>query len=217
MSRKELIINILTSISLTLLILITAIQLTLNFRPLYYFDIDYLRITEEANMNKREIIKNYDVLIDYLNPLYKGNLQFPTLTMSQQGEKHFIEVKKIFTHLFYIQLVSVIITFVGILYLNKKKDYTFYRLTSRLLLGIPILLFFLIFIDFNKIFSLFHRIMFRNEYWMLYPDKDPIINLLPERFFMHSTLLILIIMFISSLILNRIYRYQIKKYVERKK
>lgn len=90
------IIKIIVSIFFAIALLILSVKVTLNFRYLYYFDIDYLKITEISNMSREEIIENYDVMIDYLSPTYKGQLKFPSLPMSERGEQHFIDVKNIF-------------------------------------------------------------------------------------------------------------------------
>ncbi len=46
-----------------------------------------------------------------------------------------------------------------------------------LLLTVPILL------NFEKSFIIFHKLLFRNDYWIFNPDLDPVINILPEEFF----------------------------------
>lgn len=38
-------------------------------------------------------------------------------------------------------------------------------------------------IDFTKVFTLFHKIFFDNDLWILYPDKDNLINIMQEDVF----------------------------------
>ena len=45
-------------------------------------------------------------------------------------------------------------------------------------------------IDFQRMFLLFHRVFFSNDYWIFDPDADEIINILPEQFFMHCALIV---------------------------
>lgn len=40
--------------------------------------------------------------------------------------------------------------------------------------------------DFNKYFIIFHHIFFNNDLWMLNPDTDLLINIVPEPFFMDT-------------------------------
>lgn len=68
------------------------------------------------------------------------------------------------------------------------------------LLAIPIA------INFNACFIMFHKIMFSNDYWIFNPEIDPVINMLPETFFMHMGVAILAIMLICSIVLQLIYR-----------
>ena len=40
--------------------------------------------------------------------------------------------------------------------------------------------------DFNKYFIIFHHIFFNNDLWLLNPDTDLLINIVPEPFFMDT-------------------------------
>ncbi len=208
-------LTILTSLFFALFLLISAVKITLNFRQLYYFDIDYLNITDYTDLEKDEIIANYNVLIDYLIKTNKDTLQFPSLPMSEEGRIHFEDVKKIFIKLDYLMYASLFISIIGIYFLIKKHDYLFLKYTSYFLLGIPILLFIPFMIDFNAVFTLFHNIAFTNDYWLLDPSKDPIINLLPERFFMHCALMILVIITLESFLLTFLYQKFVRRYIKK--
>lgn len=215
MSKKLTFITISTSIFIALFFLILAVKITVNFRPLYYFDINYLKITENTDLDKNEIKENYDVLIDYLKPSYKGKLVFPDLIQSEEGEIHFEDVKNIFIFLHYLFYLSLFISLIGILYLYKNKSYDFYKYSSYFLFGIPLILILPLLIDFDTMFTLFHKIAFRNDYWLMNPDTDPIITLLPQHFFMHCALLILFIIIIESILLSVLYRIHIKRYIKK--
>jgi integral membrane protein (TIGR01906 family) len=215
MERKQTIITYITSILLALVLLILAVKITLNFRPLYYFDIHFLKITETNNMSATEIKGNYDALITYLTTHKDTKLVLPTLPMSVEGEIHFEDVKNIFLTLDYVMYLSLVLSIPSIIYLYKQKAYHFYKLCYRFLLGLPLLLLFPLLIDFNTFFTIFHKIAFTNDYWLFDPETDPIINLLPQRFFMHSALLILIIIIIESILLSFLYRYHISSYVKK--
>ena len=79
-----------------LLIISFSVTLTLNFRPLYYADIQHLHIAELSGRNEEDIRQNYDALIDYNSLFNHEPLKFPTCTMSESGRSHFEEVKKVF-------------------------------------------------------------------------------------------------------------------------
>ena len=50
-------------------------------------------------------------------------------------------------------------------------------------LSFVLLLFILIQIDFNKYFTHFHEIFFNNDLWLLNPETDVLIQMLPLEFF----------------------------------
>jgi integral membrane protein (TIGR01906 family) len=60
-------------------------------------------------------------------------------------------------------------------------------------------------INFSKAFYVFHKIFFRNDYWIFDPNKDPIINALPEELFMIEAALIIILLLIFTLVIKVLY------------
>ena len=61
-------------------------------------------------------------------------------------------------------------------------------------------------INFDKTFMIFHEIMFDNDYWIFDPLKDPVINILPQEFFYHAGLMIVVLIVLSSILLHFIYK-----------
>ena len=55
--------DILTSISFMLFILSFAIVFVVFFKPLYYFDIDHLKLVENTHYTYQQIKENYQILI----------------------------------------------------------------------------------------------------------------------------------------------------------
>ncbi|WP_312460779.1 DUF1461 domain-containing protein, partial [Proteiniclasticum sp.] len=76
-------------------VLTGSVLLGLNTRILYYLNIPKIQ-AQNGDYDYALIKSNYDILIDYLNPFYRGKLQLNGLPMSSQGEFHFHEVKVIF-------------------------------------------------------------------------------------------------------------------------
>lgn len=198
--------NILIGLVFTLFFISIGVIFAVNFRPLYYFDIDYLNIPENSGYDKELIRKNYDVLIDYNSPFYQGNLSFPDLQSSPQGLQHFEEVKDIFVAFYYLALITLIACILIIIYKNKKKDNKYLLTSSITVVILPILLSLIVAINFDKVFTLFHKVFFRNDYWIFIPQFDPIINILPQTFFLHSLILILIVILFGSLSLFITYK-----------
>ena len=88
--------DILTSISFMLFILSFAIVFVVFFKPLYYFDIDHLKLVENTRYTYQQLKENYQILIHYQSIFYQGKLVFKDFIMSKGGRIHFEEVKRIF-------------------------------------------------------------------------------------------------------------------------
>lgn len=200
------IFEIIFYIAISLAIIILAVKFTLSFKPLYYFDINYLNINKESNLSTQNIKINYNYVIDYLNSKKTGEFNLPTLPSSKYGKIHFKEVRDIFVILDNILISCALISCMGLFINYKNKSLTFIGKVSNALLIIPTILLIPFIVNFNYSFVIFHKIFFRNGYWQFNPKYDPIINLLPETFFFHSALMILSIIMICSVILRIIYR-----------
>lgn len=205
------IINNLFIVFFCLSIITGIIQLSIRFKEIYYFDIDYLKIDKLSGISKEEIKLNYDYLIQY--NLRKENTDFkmPTIKSSEQGKIHFEEVRDIFQNTIKIFKLSLVISIIG-LYINiKNKNYIFLKRTSKLLIYIPGILLISLVINFDGSFILFHKIMFNNDYWIFDPNLDPVIKILPDVFFFHMGVVILILIILSSIFCNLLYKLLTKK------
>lgn len=202
-NRKK---DIFLAILLTLFIISFAVVFTVFFKQLYYFDIDYLGISQSTGLSKNIIIENYNILIQYQSLFYRGELNLPDFIMSTTGRIHFEEVKRIFDIIQILCITTGMISAVIIYQNHKDKEYRYLKLTTYFSIGIPTILGFLASIDFDKAFVIFHKIAFRNDYWIFDSAVDPVITILPEAFFMHCFMLIIVIVIVMSLICFGIYR-----------
>lgn len=198
--------DIVLALTLTLCIICFAVIVTVFFKQLYYFDIDYLNIAQNTGLPKQLIKENYDVLIQYQSVFYQGPLNLPDFVMSTTGRIHFEEVKRIFDMIQILFVVTGVVSGVMIYQNIKQKEYRFLKLTPIFSIGIPTVIGFLAAIDFDQAFVIFHKIFFRNDYWIFDYTTDPVITILPESFFMHCFMMIIIIVIVISLILYKIYK-----------
>ena len=178
------------SLVLTLAIIGISVVGTLAFRSLYYHDMKSLGISAYSGYSEEEIRENYDALIDYNMAWKDGNLEFPTLPMSETGKIHFEEVKEIFDIFKCLALFGGILSVVGILFMAKKKEYRYLKMTAVVSCGLPVILGILVALFWDKVFVIFHKLFFDNDYWIFDYRTDPIILLLPDEFFMHCALMI---------------------------
>jgi uncharacterized membrane protein len=132
--KRYKVLQILFSLALSLFIIFSAVKLTLMFKQLYYFDIEYLNIAEQSNYSKDEIIKNYDYVIDYLLSPKSQEFQLPSIAYSKFGQIHFKDVKRIFTAIDFLLIATGLISLGGLIRNIKKKDFAFLKLTPTMLI-----------------------------------------------------------------------------------
>ena len=200
-------LNILLALALTLFIISAAVVVTLNFRPLYYLDVDLLHIAETSGLPRAEILENYNTLIDYNSIFGTKELVFPTLAMSETGCIHFEEVKNVFAFFEITLIVSGVLVLAGVIYRHFKKNPGYLLLSGILTVALPLVLGILIALNWQTVFILFHKIVFRNDYWIFDAATDPVITILPDAFFMHCALLILALVVLGSVVCLILYRH----------
>ena len=200
--------NIIAAVFAAIGVLCISVTITVMFRPLYYFDIDYLDIPQMSGMSETVIRANYDVLIDYNLLGGPSELNFPDLIMSQQGRIHFEEVKDIFIFMQIFSIAAVILLVLWIVAWVKKKSLSFkwMKFTGMVIAIIASTCGCALIIDWDLAFTAMHTIFFRNDYWIFDATTDPVIRILPEEFFMHCGIMIIILALIQIIILQLVYR-----------
>ena len=201
------IINVISSVIFSILIISATIKFTVGFKQLYYFDIDYLNIPVLSGLSKEEIKNNYDYMIDYNLDKENRKFELPSIKSSENGKIHFEEVRNIFQILNKIFNTSLIFSIVILIINILNKNIEFLKTTSKTLILMPLILMAPIILNFDGSFVLFHKLMFNNDYWIFDPTLDPVINILPEEFFFHAGMMILILIIIASLTNYLIYKY----------
>lgn len=180
-----------------------GLAVAIYFRPFYYMGME--RISAETGFPVETIKENYDALIDWCSPFYDSELDFPTLPESASGVSHFVEVKVIF-NLFFVLLFVTPLFLAGLIFLQHKQGNTSWMLSSPVIVCVlPLLIGLACAIDFNRIFVLFHEIVFNNDDWLFSVYEDPIILFLPERFFMQCALIIVATVLLGCVVLLTLY------------
>ncbi len=210
------IINIILALALMLFIISASVAVTLNFKPLYYADIDFLSIPEMSGYSEEEIRENYDVLISYNNLWGAKTLEFPTLDMSETGRIHFEEVKAVFVFFEYLAIVSCLAVLAGAIYRRYVKSHWYLLLGGILTVAIPAVAGILIALNWQRVFVLFHEIVFDNDYWVFDPATDPVITILPNEFFMHCAIMIVALAIAGAIVCIACYKSAMKREAERK-
>lgn len=206
--------SILLSLILTLTLISLAVVLTLACKPLYYLDIHALHIPETTGYTISEIKANYDAVIDYSLSFGNAPLEFPTFPMSEGGRIHFEEVKNIFNLFKYMAIFGTLTGAAGILRQRRKQSYGYLKLTAILTVALPAVIGATVALNWDWTFAAFHELAFNNDYWLFDPATDPVINILPDAYFLHCAVMILVLVILGSLICGLIYRRVQRKNVK---
>ncbi len=198
--------NVLMGILFTIIAIAVALLITINFKPLFYFDIEHLGLVEFSGFSEEVIKRNYDALIEYCSPFFTDSLKFPDFAASESGLFHFEEVKVIFNFIYMCGLACLFIYIPISIYKIKKKSYSFIKVSAATAILLPAIAAALCAINFNKLFIRFHEIVFNNDDWLFNYKTDPVILILPEEFFMHCLIMIIILVIIFSCIMFFIHK-----------
>ncbi|WP_251867703.1 TIGR01906 family membrane protein [Enterococcus malodoratus] len=181
-------------------LLTLAITLTINARWLYQFDIGHLDLLDYTTLSAKELMHNFDQLMRYLNLPWVETLKMTDFPVSSSGALHFYEVKKLFLLNYGILLVTIVPSLFYLRHLNKQQRLWTLIQPFRIAVVVPIVIAFLMAVNFDRFFIMFHGVFFNNDAWIFNPATDPIINVLPETFFLHCFILFFVLLEIFYLL-----------------
>jgi integral membrane protein (TIGR01906 family) len=181
---------------------------------LYEYGIDTYRISSVTGIDKSELMKVHQHLIDY----YNSKVNKAQVTVMRRGEKidifnekeliHLKDVKGLIQLDGVVQIVALIMMFICslllLLWLKEKWRIVIKSVLwgSVATLGFVIVLALWALFGFEQLFLLFHQVSFTNQFWILDPSKDYLIMLFPEEFFYDVVLFGFGAVIIESLILG---------------
>ncbi|WP_124067250.1 TIGR01906 family membrane protein [Clostridium sp. E02] len=223
-------IGIIFSICLMIVLLFTSVEAAVYWTP-GYFEKEYAKyhVPEAVSMTMEDLLDVTGEMMSYL----RGNREDLHVETTMGGVNreffnareiaHMEDVKGLFLGALSLRRACLLIMAICLLLLILLK--TTFQTTFIKSLCIGTGLFFcliagiagIISTDFTKYFILFHRIFFHNDFWMLDPSTDMLINIVPEGFFRDTVFYIgfltissvLFILIISFIILRK-YRENIK-------
>ena len=102
----------------------------------------------------------------------------------------------------------------GILRQRRKQSYGYLKLTAILTVSLPAVIGATVALNWDWAFVTFHELAFNNDYWLFDPATDPVINILPDAYFLHCAVMILVLVILGSLICGLIYRRVQRKNVK---
>ena len=174
--------NIFLSI-LLIVFLLLLFAIVFGFSKNFYLrEFSLYHPEKTLNINSKFVRYAGQVIPEYLMGK-RDNLQIPGFKnfFNEREIKHMDDVKRIFK---WVKIISVLSLITFLIFL-KADGIPLVLLYSLIL--IAIILFIFLFLPFDLSFTKFHEILFNNELWLLNPETDRLIVLLPERFFIDAT------------------------------
>ena len=193
------VLGILCGFALMIILLITSIEAVTYWTPGYY-EKEYAKygVLNDVHMEMDDLLDVTDEMMAYLRGSRK-DLHVPTIVDGQPREffndreiAHMEDVRGLFLGGLALRRISLgLIVACVILLLLLKADIRcvlpkMICIGSALFFAVLAVLAGIISTDFNQYFIMFHHIFFNNDLWMLNPDTDLLINIVPEPFFMDT-------------------------------
>lgn len=181
--KKIILVLLVVSLSLSCL-LISLERHSLDISH-YMDNYDDHNIQEVTGKSWLELTNITGGLMEYL----KGNAGDEILEpyFNEREILHMRDVQVLFKYGFILKYISLILSLILIVVfaIRGEKDllgrYIYKGLFANwIIIG---LLLIMIFFNFNKYFTYFHLIFFSNNLWLLDPETDLLIQMLPEEFF----------------------------------
>lgn len=206
------VLGILCGFALMIILLITSVEAVTYWTPGYY-EKEYAKygVLKDVHMEMGDLLDVTEEMMAYL----RGNredLHVPTVVDGQPREffndreiAHMEDVRGLFLGGLALRRIGLaVFALCVVLLFALKADVS--RVLPKMICAGSALFFAVLAIlagiistDFNKYFIIFHHIFFNNDLWMLNPDTDLLINIVPEPFFMDTAARIAIIYGVSVL------------------
>lgn len=147
-------------------------------------------------LSREDLVIIQDDLMKYLSgkiPFLETKVTINNVISDFYGIRskvHMGDVRNIFMIIFKLSYASIIICIITFFQIMRKEENPFSIIgksfTRVVIIFTAILLALFIYaaIDFDSFFVSFHETLFTNDYWLLDPNEDYIICLLPEKLFM---------------------------------
>ncbi|MDE7327687.1 MAG: DUF1461 domain-containing protein [Lachnospiraceae bacterium] len=236
------ILTIISSFLFFIALLCLGTTLVIHCRGFYHLLAEPLQIISESGLAKEVVLRNYDHLIEYCSPFYRGVLSFPDFPSSSSALSHFAETKTLFSCLsLAVPLCCLAGGFLlaiktwwnhkitGLFILGHKALQTHQtsgqgeqnnlsrtlpaefsralRFTAWLCILVPFVCLLLFLTNFHKVFYGMHHILFDNNNWIFDAATDPVITILPERYFLCCGIGIILFLLLAAAALSRLRSY----------
>lgn len=179
------ILIVILSFSIPLFLLLKSVEYNAFNKELYLKLYKQYGVLEVTGRSLEQLDSITEDIFGYLKDEKDETVMKPYF--NEREILHMIDVKNLFQYGFMLKNIFILISVLalGMLLLGKK-----YRSLGKALFFGPLLWVGSMFIflllamsNFNKYFTYFHEIFFDNDLWILNPETDLLIQMLPQDFF----------------------------------
>lgn len=220
------------SLALIVTALMTSFEAAL-YCGLDFYEKEYRKydVAADVDMEMKDILYVTDKMMKYLSG-DREELQVETVVSGENVEffndreiAHMEDVRYLFEMGFLLRNIGLFVMAGSLFFLLLTSKRVLFILSRSIKYGIIIFIILMLALgtamwaNFNKIFTLFHKIFFTNDLWILNPETDRLINILPEGFFLDTVIRIgtiagcalAILLILAMVIENFVNRKQIKR------
>lgn len=190
------------ALSLIVIVFFTSIEVPVFNR--FFFAHEYKKnsVAENTGIDEDEFKAVTVCIMDYLRGRRDDLVVFAHVdgvykeVFNEREKQHMVDVQNLFLAAYKIRGIAValfLLTLILLLFMKADLRKVFIKCFTALsivLLITAVFLAVLISTDFEKYFTIFHEIFFSNELWILDPDTDLLINIVPLGFFIDISIFI---------------------------
>jgi len=198
------------AICLLLVILSQSIIFPTFFMPFFTWQYNRLEVAETIDIEKDELMRVTGELLDYMRGRRESLEDIYAIVAGEERRffsdieiRHMIDVLDLYNIAFMIRNIAffaMVGLVLGMVLLKYRVLYVLSHCCRGVLAGflaLTAILVLIIALDFNHAFNIFHEMFFSNDYWILDPRVDLLINMVPLGFFIHISIFIAGLLLIS--------------------
>lgn len=161
-----------------------AIFMTVNSVWLFDLNMGPLHLGEVTGLTRSQMHAEYMRMINYIQNPFNHSLKFEYFLSSNAGLQHFKDVRHLVMFNNLMMVIFVPLT-IFCLWRLTKKSLTWLLITPiKVVVSLSLVIIAMMLINFEQVFIFFHELLFRNRDWIFDPNSDPVINMLPDTFFL---------------------------------
>ena len=191
-------------------------------KAFYAYEYQDLKTAQTLKMSEEDLFKTTDVLLDYTKGQSDSlecyaNIDGSEREVFNEREKmHMVDVRNLYLNAKNFSLLMAIVFITSIILLLKDREIffklfnAFKHILAVLVLLISVITFY-VFTNFYDFWVFFHEIFFTNDLFYLDPKTSILIQMVPEQFFTHLVLAIILVFGLVIVLLYFILDYLRKR------